>query len=170
MRVALFSDVHGNAVGFDAFLADLDEQRVDLVVCLGDHAQGGPQPAECLERLRDLECPAVMGNSDDFLLTLDPGDEPVTEAQLETARWSQAQLSEEQLDFHRSFQPTVELDLGGGSSLLAFHGTPRSRDEVVGPGWKRRPSASRSRASRRRCSPVATRTSSGHAASVTATT
>lgn len=133
MRVALFSDVHGNAVAFDAFLADLDEQRVDLVVCLGDHAQGGPQPAECLERLRDLECPAVMGNSDDFLLTLDPGDEPVTEAQLETARWSQAQLSQEQLDFHRSFQPTVELDLGGGSSLLAFHGTPRLRDEVVGP-------------------------------------
>ena len=133
MRVALFSDVHGNAVPFDAFLADLDRQDVDQVVCLGDHAQGGPQPAECLERLRDLECPAVMGNSDDFLLTLDPGDEPVTEAQLETARWSQAQLSKEQLDFHRSFQPTVELDLGGGRSLLAFHGTPRSRNEIVGP-------------------------------------
>ena len=133
MRVALFSDVHGNAVAFDAFLADLDEQRVDLVVCLGDHAQGGQQPAECLERLRDLECLAVMGNSDDFLLTLDPGDEPVTEAQLETARWSQAQLTDEQLDFHRSFQPTIELDLGGGNSLLAFHGTHRSSDEVVGP-------------------------------------
>ena len=70
MRVALFSDVHGNAVAFDVFLADLDRQDVDRVVCLGDHAQGGPQPAECLERLRDLECPAVMGNSDDFLLTL----------------------------------------------------------------------------------------------------
>jgi predicted phosphodiesterase len=133
LRVALFSDVHGNAVAFDAFLADLAEQRVDHVVCLGDHAQGGPQPAECLERLRDLECSAVMGNSDHFLLTLDPGDEPATEAQLETARWSQGQLSEEQLDFHRGFQPTVELDLGGESSLLAFHGTPRSRDEIVGP-------------------------------------
>jgi predicted phosphodiesterase len=133
LRVALFSDVHGNAVAFDAFLADLDQQDVDNVVCLGDHAQGGAQPAECLDRLRDLGCPAVMGNSDHFLLTLDPGDEPVTEALLETARWSQAQLSEEQLDFHRSFQPTVELDLEGGRSLLAFHGTPRSRDEIVGP-------------------------------------
>ena len=132
MRVALFSDVHGNAVAFDAFLADLDEQRVDHVVCLGDHAQGGPQPAECLERLRDLECPAVMGNSDDFLLTL-------TLATSRRQRLSsrlpagRRRSSEELLDFHRSFQPTVELDLGGGSSLLAFHGTPRSRDEVVGP-------------------------------------
>ena len=133
MRVALFSDVHGNAVAFDAFLADLDRQVVDHVVCLGDHAQGGAQPAECLERLRELGCPTVMGNSDHFLLTLDPGEEPATDAQLETARWSAAQLSDDLLEFHRSFQPTVELDLGAGRSLLAFHGSPRSRDEVLSP-------------------------------------
>jgi predicted phosphodiesterase len=102
-------------------------------VCLGDHAQGGPQPAESLDLLRDLGCPAVMGNSDHFLLTLDPGEEQVTEAQIDTARWSQSQLSDEQLEFHRGFQPTVALDLGDGRSLLAFHGTPRSRDEIVGP-------------------------------------
>ena len=50
MRVGLFSDVHGNAVGFDALLADLERCPVDRLVCLGDVAQGGPQPAECLER------------------------------------------------------------------------------------------------------------------------
>lgn len=133
MRVALISDVHGNAVAFDVFLADLDRREVDAVVCLGDHAQGGAQPRECLERLRERGWPAVMGNSDHFLLTLDPGEEPVTDAQLETARWSQSQLSDELLEFHRSFEPTVEVDLGGGRTLLAFHGTPRSRDEIVGP-------------------------------------
>jgi predicted phosphodiesterase len=133
VRVALFSDVHGNAVAFDAMLEDLHGRSVDRVVCLGDHAQGGAQPAECLERLRELGCPVVMGNSDHFLLTLDPGNEPAMAAQSDTARWSTAQLSDELLEFHRSFQPTVELDLGGGRTLLAFHGSPRSRDEVLGP-------------------------------------
>lgn len=133
MRIALFSDVHGNAVAFDAFLADLDRQPVDRVVCLGDHAQGGAQPAECLERLRELGCPAVMGNSDHFLLTLDPGEEALTEQQLDMARWSAAQLSEDLLEFHRSFQPTVELELGDGRRLVAFHASPRSRDEIIGP-------------------------------------
>jgi predicted phosphodiesterase len=133
VRVALFSDVHGNAVAFEAMLADLDHRSVDQVVCLGDHAQGGAQPAECLERLRELGCPVVMGNSDHFVLTLDPGEEAVTEQQLETARWSASQLSDELLEFHRSFQPTVELDLGDGRTLLAFHGSPRSRDEILGP-------------------------------------
>jgi predicted phosphodiesterase len=133
LRLALFSDVHGNAVAFRAMLADLGKRDVDQVVCLGDHAQGGAQPAECLELLRELGCPAVMGNSDHFLLTFDPGEEEVTQAQVETARWSQSRLSEELLVFHRRFEPTVELDLGDGRSLLAFHATPRSRDELIGP-------------------------------------
>jgi predicted phosphodiesterase len=133
LRVALFSDVHGNGVAFRSVLADLAERDVDQVLCLGDHAQGGPEPAECLELLRDLDCPAVMGNSDHFLLTLDPGAEEFTEEQVENAKWSKAQLSDDLLAFHRGFLPTVELDLGEGSSVLAFHGTPRSRDEEVGP-------------------------------------
>jgi len=133
MRVALISDVHGNGVAFRAMLADLARQDVDTGICLGDHAQGGPDPAECLERLRELGWPAVMGNSDDFLLTLDPGVEAVTDEQIESAKWSQSQLSEELLDFHRSFPSTVEVDLGDGRTLLAFHATPRSRDELVGP-------------------------------------
>jgi len=133
LRVALFSDVHGNGVAFRAMLADVDQREVDAMVCLGDHAQGGPQPVECLELLRGLECPAVMGNSDHFLLTLDPGEEEVTQGQIERAKWSQSQLSDDLLAFHRSFPPTVEFDIGDGRSLLAFHATPRSREELVGP-------------------------------------
>jgi predicted phosphodiesterase len=133
VRVALFSDVHGNGVAFRSMLADLAAQDVERIVCLGDHAQGGPQPAESLEHLRELGCPVVMGNSDHFLLTLDPGAEEVTSAQIENAKWSQSQLSEDLLAFHRSFQPIAELDLGDGRTLLTFHATPSSRDEIVGP-------------------------------------
>jgi predicted phosphodiesterase len=139
LRIALFSDVHGNAVALRAFLEDLDRESVDHMVCLGDHAQGGAQPAKCLELLQELGCPAVMGNSDHFLLTLDPGDEAPSEQQIETARWSQGKLSEELLEFHRSFEPTVELDLGGGRTLMAFHGSPRSRDEIIGPWIEEEP-------------------------------
>jgi predicted phosphodiesterase len=133
VRVALFSDVHGNAVAFRAMLDDLAEQDYDAIVCLGDHAQGGAEPAESLELLRELGAPAVMGNSDHFLLTLDPGEEAVTDVQLDNAKWALAQLSDELRAFHESFTPTVEVDLGDGRTLLAFHATPRSRDEVIGP-------------------------------------
>ena len=134
MRIALFSDVHANAVAFEAMLEDLGRQTVDSVVCLGDHVQGGPQPVECFDLVQGLGCPVVMGNSDYFVLTLDPGEEQEGEAQKETVRWTQAQLGEERLEAVGRFEPTVEVDLGEGKTLLAFHATPRSREEVIEPG------------------------------------
>jgi predicted phosphodiesterase len=59
MRVAVISDMHGNAVAFDAVLADIAGQGIDQVVCLGDALQGGAQPAEVASRLRELGCPVV---------------------------------------------------------------------------------------------------------------
>jgi hypothetical protein len=63
--------MHGNAIALDAVLAELEHDPVDEIVCLGDVAQGGAQPAEVVDRLQELGCPCVFGNSDEFLLTLD---------------------------------------------------------------------------------------------------
>ena len=135
MRVALVSDMHGNAVAFRAALADLDARRPDLIVSLGDVAQGGPQPSECVDLLRELECPCVFGNSDDFLLTLDLGaeaqeieDEERLRRLVETARWSREQLGDERLAFLGGFEPTVEV-----GPLLCCHATPHSNEDVVLP-------------------------------------
>jgi len=128
VRIGLFSDVHGNWVAFDAFLADLDRRPVDRLVCLGDVIQGGPQPVECLRRLQSLDCRVVMGNADWFVLTGEPGAEPVTEAQRLAREWTLEQLSEADLDYIRSFTPTVDEP-----PVLAFHGSPGSWDDVILP-------------------------------------
>jgi predicted phosphodiesterase len=136
MRTAIIADIHGNAVAFDAVLAALEREPVDQAVCLGDVAQGGPQPAECLQRLHALAGPVVLGNSDAFLLSVDAAAnsaEPVTARHLETRTWSLAQLSDELVDYMAGFQRTVEAPLGGDYSLLAFHGSPRSFDELLFP-------------------------------------
>jgi predicted phosphodiesterase len=128
MRIGLFSDVHGNAVGFDAFLADLERHPVDRVVCLGDVIQGGPQPVACLDRLRSVGCRVVMGNADWYVLTGDPGDEPETEDQRRTREWTLSQLSAGDVDYVRTFAPTVD-----DPPLLAFHGSPGSFEDVILP-------------------------------------
>lgn len=137
MRAALLADMHGNAVAFRAALADVERQQPDLIVALGDVAQGGPQPRECVDLLRELGCPCVFGNSDDFLLTLDLGAEPVEdeaerERLLTTARWSREQLGEDGLEFLRGFQPTVRI-----GRVLCCHATPSSNEDVILPGTPR---------------------------------
>ena len=78
MRIAFVADQHGNAVAFEAVIADLAREEFDEVICLGDVAQGGPQPVQVVDRLRELGWRSVFGNSDDFLLTLCFGREEVT--------------------------------------------------------------------------------------------
>jgi putative phosphoesterase len=69
MKVAIVSDVHGNLVALEAVLADLERVRPDLVVHGGDLAFNGPRPAECVDRIRELGWPGVMGNMDRALET-----------------------------------------------------------------------------------------------------
>ena len=141
MRVALISDMHGNAVALRTVLEDVRREDVDLIVSLGDVAQGGPQPRECVDILRGLGCPCVYGNSDDFLITLDLGAEPVEDDErrerlLDTARWSQEQLGADGLEFLGGFEPTVEIDVDG-TKLVCCHATPQSNEDVILPDTPR---------------------------------
>jgi predicted phosphodiesterase len=133
VRLALVSDQHGNYVAFRAALDDVERLGVEEIVCLGDVAQGGTQPAETLDLLAALGCETVLGNADAFLLEI-PVDspEPVTERQLEVRDWTLAQLDSSRLQQIRSFAPVVRRELDS-VSLLLFHGSPRSYDDVLLP-------------------------------------
>lgn len=134
MRLAIISDIHGNAYALDVTLADIKAQGVDQVVCLGDAIQGGAQPAETVQRLRDLSCPVIMGNADAWLLTgQETGNEGVTPAQEEVRQWALARLSEADRTFIAAFVPTIRIPLTDSDGLLCFHGSPASFDDIILP-------------------------------------
>jgi predicted phosphodiesterase len=133
VRLALISDQHANDVAFRAVLEDVEQLGVEEIVCLGDVAQGGAEPAQTLERLAALGCETVLGNADALLLEV-PADspEPITEQLLEVREWTLSQLSPSHLEQIRSFTPVVRRELDG-VALLFFHGSPRSHDDVLLP-------------------------------------
>jgi predicted phosphodiesterase len=128
LRVALIADIHGNLVALEAVLADIDRRGAEAVVCLGDVAATGPQPAEAVARVAELGCPVVMGNTDEWLL--EPRDEAIedddTRRIVEIDLWAHDQLDGSQRELLRGYLPLVALD-----GLLGFHGSPRSNTEVL---------------------------------------
>ena len=64
MRIALISDIHSNYHALEAVLTDVAGRGVDRIICLGDLTLKGPLPKECVDRIRDLDCPVVLGNAD----------------------------------------------------------------------------------------------------------
>jgi putative phosphoesterase len=71
VRIAIVSDVHGNLPALEAVVADLERERPDLVVHGGDLAVNGVQPAQVVDRIRELGWPGVVGNTDRALWELE---------------------------------------------------------------------------------------------------
>ena len=63
MRVLVLSDIHANLAALEAVLRDA-VGGYDAVWCLGDTVGYGPEPEECVSRLRLLDAIAVVGNHD----------------------------------------------------------------------------------------------------------
>lgn len=72
MRLAVISDVHGNALALEAVLADIDRHRVDAVLNLGDHFAGPLEPVRTAAMLAELDMTAIRGNTDRYLVEADP--------------------------------------------------------------------------------------------------
>jgi len=132
MRIAVFSDIHANFLALETVLADIKQARIDHLVCLGDAIQGGAQPGETVALLRDLACPTVMGNSDDWLLT-GRTIGSLSSSHYEIRDWTLSKLSTEDRRFISQFPPTIEIELGRNKRLLCFHGSPKSYDHNILP-------------------------------------
>lgn len=66
MRIAVVSDIHANLTALNAVVADLRQTSPDLVVMGGDLMNGGPRPAEVIDRVREMNWAGVYGNTDEI--------------------------------------------------------------------------------------------------------
>lgn len=64
MRYAIVSDLHANLAAWKIVLADIADQKIDTILCLGDVVGYGPNPVEVLESVYQHVAVTVMGNHD----------------------------------------------------------------------------------------------------------
>ena len=123
MRVALLSDIHGNAIALDACLKRVRTLGVDAVCFLGDAVGYLPGAREVLDRLEEEAIPCQQGNHERMLLS--PGEatpEREEAYRLENAR---SQLDPAHLQRVAAWPNSRELTLGARSVLLV-HGSPKA--------------------------------------------
>src|SRR3990170_516624 len=143
MRLAVFSDVHGNLHALRSAWADVEAQRPDAVYCLGDLVGYGAFPNEVVEFIRARTIPTVTGNYDEGVGSdLDDcgcayrgADE---RARGDVSRvWSQAQTTPENKDFLQQLPMQILLE-ATKPTLLLVHGSPRKMNEYL---YEDRPAA-----------------------------
>ena len=130
MRIAILSDIHGNAVALEACLDDLASRGgADLIVAAGDLCMDGPRPKKVLALLREAGAHCVRGNTDRMigcsrLEDLDPDD-------ARAAEWTRAQIGAQWTEFLADLP--YSLTFGGADGLLVCHANPRTDDEHIWP-------------------------------------
>src|SRR4030043_168822 len=120
MRYAILGDIHSNLAAFEAVLQDVKGRGgFDKIWCLGDVVGYGPDPRECIERLRQFEHVCVAGNHDRAAIgKIDTAEfNPVAAL---ACHWTAQQLAAEDIDYLQN----LPLKLCQDSFTLA-HGSPR---------------------------------------------
>src|SRR5690348_7748859 len=117
-RTLVLGDVHGNLAALDAVLAAAAAEGYDEVVCLGDLALFGPEPAACVDRLRDLDgIRHVQGNTDRYLATGVDDDE---------VRFCLDRIGPERAAFLGGLATSQRID---ACDALCVHASPRGDEE-----------------------------------------
>lgn len=103
MKFAIFGDIHANLEALQSVLWDAHEQGCSHHVCLGDIVGYAANPSECLELVRQLNCPTVRGNHDEGAAGESALEElnPLAQSAL---LWTRDQLSAEQRQWLRELK------------------------------------------------------------------
>lgn len=128
MRYAIFTDIHANLEALETVLAKIDElaaeKPIDQLWFLGDLVGYGPNPNECIEKLRERTDVIIAGNHDWAAVGKLDLDDFSAAARI-SAEWTAEQLTEEHREFLRALPERLEI---GDCTLV--HGSP------YGPLWE----------------------------------
>jgi predicted phosphodiesterase len=149
VRIAVFSDVHGNLSALEAVISQIERiPSIDEIVFAGDLCLFGPRPQSCLNVLRSMGITALVGNTDEWIRQPPPLLDTLEEAVLarrrhirELCAWTASRLDRESimwLDKLRQQFSWASPDLSGAQErLLIFHANPVDLDRLVFPAPER---------------------------------
>lgn len=133
MRMAVLSDVHGNATALRAVLADIAAWSPDALVSAGDVCAFGPLPELSLDLLVEAGALFVRGNNDRYLATPghegSPGrDEQDSKERAASLQWGRERLGAERLAALGSWPAKLEI-----FGIEVVHASPGDDEAGIWP-------------------------------------
>lgn len=109
MRYAIFSDLHANLEATEAVLQDARDLNCTHFVCLGDVVGYNANPRECVQIVREMNCPTVQGNHDEQA-SLYSSTRGFNELAEQAITWTRENLAEEDKAWLRGLQLARPVD------------------------------------------------------------
>lgn len=118
MRIAVFSDIHGNLEALEAILESIKKDTFDEIIYLGDAIGLGPNPKECLNLLADSNIRWLLGNHDLYFKHNKLDDFDIEEEKKPHYKWVWSNLDEN--DRKKLKDKETEYVLNINNKILRF--------------------------------------------------
>ena len=119
MRILIISDIHANITALEAVLEHAGD--VDGTWCLGDLVGYGPNPNECVEKVKSLpNLMCLIGNHDAAVIDQMDASTFNPEARI-SIEWTLQQLTSENLEYLAQLRNRIVFE-----NVTLVHGSPRS--------------------------------------------
>lgn len=123
MRIAIISDIHSNLEALNRALTEIEREKVDDIVCLGDIVGYGANPNECVDIVRNLTESVLLGNHDEAAIDLTKTEFFNPFARI-AAEWTGQTLTEENSAYLGGLGLTLEKH-----GLFFVHASPADPGE-----------------------------------------
>jgi putative phosphoesterase len=132
-RIAVLSDVHGNAVALDTVLRQVADEAPDLLIFGGD-LTWGPLPEETMALVEPLRETAIFvrGNAERALAEAIARVADGTAGDLSPREhWMLKRHSAPTIAFLAGFVESAVVEIAGLGAVRFCHGSPRSDEELI---------------------------------------
>ena len=136
MKLAVISDIHGNLFALEKVLEDIEHEKCDNVICLGDLAMAGPEPDKTVELVKQMKWDVVQGNKDKMIVEFNEemfnalkGQIPIMANAL---RNDAEVISDENKEYLKNLPENLEININN-TPILLVHGSPRRNNEDISP-------------------------------------
>jgi putative phosphoesterase len=136
VKLAVFSDIHGNIQGLQAVMKDIEARGADVVWCGGDLVGYGANPGEVIAEIQRRGIPTIMGNYDDGVAYFriacgcDYPNEAAMERGLKSLAWAKANTTDAQKAYLRNLPHKLQRECEGHQIVLV-HASPAALNEYL---------------------------------------
>lgn len=99
MRIAVFSDIHGNLQALESIFRSIKKNNIDKTICLGDVIGLGPCSKECLDLIIKKNIEMVLGNHELYCIYGTNIDKNISNEEKKHHDFIRASLTSENINY-----------------------------------------------------------------------
>jgi len=129
MKIAVLSDIHGNLTALNSVLLDIEKEKIDHIIVLGDIITDFPRDTkQTIETIRSVTNLVIKGNREIVINGIEDGQKY---KQFLTTYLTHKELSADDFKYINSLPEQITLKFNEDIIIRCVHGSPFSPFEHI---------------------------------------